>query len=413
MEEDKVTLAVETANTELKEILNQALLFGYSKSLMKEMIRVLIIKTENELKELGASEQLISNTRIGLKQTFMRQYIVIVRMLEEKAKKQPLGPLGKVLEQIKSDKPFQMSNKGGITIDKINLIGQRKNDITPQEINDVLGIAQANIDNLRDYMVDYELGAAGRFEDYTNDIEQTIVEVTDKIADGSLSATMIQNRNGRDVIVHKSIRNMAEIETRYQTINKDLNKLKDRGIKFVVASSHADASERCQWWQGKIFLMDLDDINTRPMGEYKGSKPKQDVLGHIDGKPYYSLKQACENGFLSFNCQHHLVAYYKGIAPRHYDFVTVNKKRELTTEQRMLESKIRQYKARTDLSVKGVKVNRKNPNTGEFEVFTQRQYNMMMSKYYQDKYKAFCKANNLPEYRWRTRISQTEREFKT
>ena len=27
-------------------------------------------------------------------------------------------------------------------------------------------------------------------------------------------------------------------------------------------------------------------------------------------------------------------------------------------------------------------------------------------------YQAFCKNNNLPEYRWRTRITEVEREFK-
>ena len=35
-----------------------------------------------------------------------------------------------------------------------------------------------------------------------------------------------------------------------------------------------------------------------------------------------------------------------------------------------------------------------------------------MSKFYQDKYQAFCKENKLPEYRWRTRITEVEREFK-
>lgn len=412
MNEDKVTLAVEQASTTLKEILNQAVLLGYTKAFTKNLVRILIIDTEKNLKELGASLFLIESTKKGLKETFLRQYVIIVSMLNNAYKKEPIGPIAETIARMKSNEPLKME-RGGITLDKINLVTEKmQGNASIKEINEVLGIAQATPSNLRDYMIEYERGAQTRLYDYTDDVSKTLVSVSDRIADGSLSATMVQNRNGREVIVHKSIRNMAEIETRYKNINEDLKKLDSKGIKFVVASSHADASERCQCWQGKIFLNDLDSIESRVMGEYPGHKPQQTILGHIDGKPYYSLKQACENGFLSFNCQHHLIAYYRGVAPRHYDLVKVKKERNLTMEQRNLESQIRKYKARTETSVKGAIVNRKNPNTGEFEEFTQRQYNQMMSKFYQDKYQAFCKNNNLPEYRWRTRITEVEREFK-
>ena len=412
MKEDKVTLAVEQASTTLKEILNQAVLLGYTKAFTKNLVRVLIIDTENNLKELGASLFLIESTKKGLKETFLRQYVIIVSMLNNTYKKEPIGPIAETIARMKSNEPLKME-RGGITLDKINLVTEKmQGNANIKEINEVLGVAQATPSNLRDYMIEYERGAQSRLYDYTDDVSKTLVSVSDRIADGSLSATMIQNRNGKEIIVHKSIRNMAEIETRYKNINEDLKKLDSKGIKFVVASSHADASERCQWWQGKIFLNDLGNIESRTMGEYPGHKPQQTILGHIDGKPYYSLKQACENGFLSFNCQHHLIAYYKGVAPRHYDFVKVKKERNLTMEQRNLESQIRKYKARTETSVKGAIVNRKNPNTGEFQEFTQRQYNQLMSKFYQDKYQAFCKNNNLPEYRWRTRITEVEREFK-
>ena len=235
-----------------------------------------------------------------------------------------------------------------------------------------------------------------------------------------------------------SIRNMAEIETRYKMINDDLNRQGITKGQFVIASSHQDASKRCSFWQGKIYLMDLD-INSRPMGQYKGGTPNQTILGYIDGKPYYSLLQACENGFLSYNCQHRLIKYYKGASPIEYSNSSVKKARELTIKQRSMENTIRHWKRKERLSVNSIEVNRKDTpyiqngnwfvngaDTGikasehslelksisrvQTDTTTDKKYTVAMTNMWQDKYHAFSHKNNLPEYTWRTMITDYERK---
>jgi hypothetical protein len=173
-----------------------------------------------------------------------------------------------------------------------------------------------------------------------------------------------------------------------------MEKIKANGNKYVVASAHGNASERCSWWQGKIFLIDLD-VATREMGQYKGIKLKQTILGYIDGKPYYSLKEACENGFLSFNCQHRLIAYYKGIHIPKYNLVEVAKRRDISQKQRYLENKIRKEKSKQVLA------------TSNEERKQATKESRRLQAYYRD----FCKVNNVPRYDWRCRVTEVERNI--
>ena len=121
-----------------------------------------------------------------------------------------------------------------------------------------------------------------------------------------------------------------------------------------------------------------------------------------------SLKQACENGFLSYNCQHRLIKYYKGIKPIEYPMVQVNKARDLTIRQRQMENTIRHWKRKERLSDRKLKVNRTNPLTGEQEQFTEYEWNVLNSKLWQEKYRNFSRDNGLPMYEWRTRITEYE-----
>ena len=385
--EDKLTLIIETANTRVQEIINDALMFGYNKLYCKTLILQLVEKTANELKDNGASDYLIENTKIAILKAFMKEWLQVITILENKLNKDNLGFIGKILEAMQTKAPLSLKADVGITIDLID--------------NESIGIAKAGIKNLRDFVTTTEFGGTSRFVDYRTMLQNTLLEVKDKIANGTLTLTDSMGRT-------KSIRNMAEIETRYKMINEDLKRQGVENGSFVVASSHSDASERCSWWQGKIFLVDLD-VASREMGEYKGKEPTQTVLGHIDGKEYYSLKQACENGFLSYNCQHRLIKYYKGIKPIQYSFASVEKARELTIRQRQMENTIRHWKRKENLADRVIKVKRKNPITGIEEEFTDYEWTTLNSQIWQDKYRSFSEAAGLPVYTWRTRITSYEK----
>jgi len=393
-EEKNLVLIVENANTELKRIITESMMESHNKYLAKAKVERLIKDTIKMLRDMEASESLIQSTELGLKQTFLREWRETITLLKQYAKKDKTGILALTIARMNSDNVnVQVQDSGGLMVD---IIGD----------ND-LAIANGNITNIRDFMTEVENASANRFVDYADMVEDAVVDITEKIAEGSLSQ---YDKLGRQ----KSIRNMAEIETRYNLIVDDI---KRQGLElnkdYVVASSHPNASERCSWWQGKLFLLDLD-VASRPMGQYKvGSTPTQDILEYKDGKPVYSLKQACENGFLSYNCQHRLVKYYEGINPPRYDLVTVNRERDLTTRQRILENRIRKYKARAEMSQQGFSKTFKDPFTGKSRKMSQRTYNQKMSKYWMEEYRKLAVENNLPIYLWRTRISLTEREMRS
>ena len=383
--EDKLALIVEEANTKVQEIINDAIMFGYSKIYAKSLIQNLVEDTTKKLEQENASDYLIESTKIAILKAFMKGWLTVIAILEKNLNKDNLGVIGKLVEQMKTaNKPLVLQADKGISIDVFD--------------NNV-GIAKAGIKNIRDYITDTELGGTSRFSNYKTMLQNTLIEVKNNIANGTLTLTDSLGRV-------KSIRNMAEIETRYQMINQDLLRQGIKQNEFVIASSHADASERCSWWQGKIFLMDLD-ISSRPMGQYNG-KPNQTILGYIDGKPYYSLLEACQNGFLSFNCQHRLIKYYKGAAPIQYNMVNVKNARNLTIRQRAMENTIRQWKRKEKLSDRVLKVNRTNPLTGKVEQFTEYEWNVLNSKLWQDRYRDFSKSHGLPVYEWRTRITEYE-----
>ena len=414
--EDKLALIVEEANTKVQEIINDAIMFGYSKIYAKSLIQNLVEETTKKLEKENASDYLIESTKIAILKAFMKGWLVVITILEKNLNKDQLGVIGKLIEQMKTaNKPLILQADKGISIDVFD--------------NNV-GIAKAGIKNIRDYITDTELGGTSRFSNYKTMLQNTLIEVKDKIAAGTLTLTDSLGRT-------KSIRNMAEIETRYKMINEDMTRQGMGYGSYCVASSHADASERCSWWQGKIFFVDLD-VDSRPFGEYNPKNPPNPTpIGKIDGKDYYSLKQACENGFLSYNCQHRLIKYYKGIKPIEYPMVQVNKARDLTIRQRQMENTIRHWKRKDYLADDKLKVNRKDTpyiqngywyidgaktsieaskysqnlksvgNTQNTNP-TDKEYTVAMTNFWNDKYSQFSKDNGLPVYEWRTRITEYE-----
>ena len=133
-----------------------------------------------------------------------------------------------------------------------------------------------------------------------------------------------------------SLRNLAEMEVRYHDHLDTIAELKARGVKLVVCSSHADCSDRCAPWQGRIYSLD-------------------GTSGVIDGHRYVPLETATDiwyttkagrrykNGLLGFNCRHDLKLYAGQLLP------TVSAKERkaeyaVTLNQRRLERAVRDAK---------------------------------------------------------------------
>lgn len=141
-----------------------------------------------------------------------------------------------------------------------------------------------------------------------------------------------------DVSGRNTLRNRAEMEVRYDAHMEQIADFKERGVRLVIASTHADCSERCRPWQGRVYSLD-------------GTRGKTD-----DGRAYVPLEEATDvfyttkagktykNGLLGFNCRHFLVPYQKG-----YRFPKPNAAEErreyaITIEQRRLEREVRKWR---------------------------------------------------------------------
>lgn len=198
------------------------------------------------------------------------------------------------------------------------------------------------------------------------------------------------NLAGKSATRDISIRNIAEIEVRRAATADDIENLKSNGTKLVWVSSHANCSERCSVWQGRLYS--LDGTN-----------------GQIDGHKFIPIETAINvpqftksgnmyiNGLFGFNCRHHMIPYTaKSVAPVEYSAVEIEKERKIDLTQRRFENAIRKQKERGFIL-------RKTNYKAALSAWEK-------ARAMEQKYENFCRANNRVIYRERTRVMTEEVE---
>lgn len=187
-----------------------------------------------------------------------------------------------------------------------------------------------------------------------------------------------------DITGRNSLRNRAEMEVRYQGHINEVAGLRGKGVKLVIASAHADCSQRCMPWQGRVFSLDGTSGTTEDGRHYVPLEEATNV-------PYVTKAgRTYMNGLLGFNCRHYLVEYRNG-----YQFPKPNpflEKREyqITEEQRRLERNVRIWRTRA------VESQGQDAKTYKKAKAKAKEWN--------DAYIAFSKANNRAYYPSRTKI---------
>ena len=133
-----------------------------------------------------------------------------------------------------------------------------------------------------------------------------------------------------------SIRASVELELRWEHNQAQIDGLKENGVELAWIDSHANCSERCEKHQGKLYSL---------TGKY----------GKVDGIEYRPLEDATEiydkygyrNGCLSgFNCRHRLIPYKKGFRPQEIPEEVMQRQRALERQQRYMERTVRLYESR-------------------------------------------------------------------
>lgn len=172
---------------------------------------------------------------------------------------------------------------------------------------------------------------------YAKDYMRKVNEVYTRLAkDDALDPDDISGRN--------SMRNRAEMEVRNDFHQDQIQSLKDKGAKLVVCSTHADCSDRCFKWQGRVYSLDGTSGKTADGHAYVPLETATDV--------YYTTKagKTYKNGLLGFNCRHRLYEYVPGMGIPKVSKAEQKKENKINTKQREMERNIREWRMREDLN---------------------------------------------------------------
>ncbi len=137
-----------------------------------------------------------------------------------------------------------------------------------------------------------------------------------------------------DVTGRNSLRNLAEMQVRYERHQDEIAGFKQHGTKLVVCSVHADCSGRCAPWQGGVYSLD---------GTYGVTEDgKRFVPLEIATDIYYTTKtgRTYKNGLLGFNCRHKLYEYKSGMVIPSVSETVRKRENAITRKQRELERRV-------------------------------------------------------------------------
>ena len=160
------------------------------------------------------------------------------------------------------------------------------------------------------------------------EFQKTYIERVDRALEELATARAM---DPNDFTGRNSLRNFAEMQVRYERHQSEIVKLKERGVKLVICSVHADCSERCARWQGQVYSLDGTRGTTEDGRQYQPLENATDV--------YYTTKagRTYKNGLLGFNCRHKLFEYKPKMAIPSVSEQKQKREYAITLKQREME----------------------------------------------------------------------------
>lgn len=292
--------AIEEAQTEIRLIVRD----GWLNHMSKAQINMLVQKVIAKALKVVTSENLRSATVRSLNAFAERQYSTYLRQFG--ASPILLLSLGVLAENKPNTPQFE---RAAAIVRNSGILG-----------TEARGVA------LQEYSKDY--------------FEKRVKPVLDRLADeNGIDPDDVSGRN--------SLRNRAEMEVRYERHLEEIGNLRAAGVKLVVSSVHADCSDRCYKWQGRVYSLDGTSGTTEDGKYYVPLEKATDV--------YYTTKagKTYKNGLLGFNCRHYLMPYKANMVIPFVDKATQQKERAINTRQRELEREVRHWRVQA-LMHKGV-----------------------------------------------------------
>ena len=178
----------------------------------------------------------------------------------------------------------------------------------------------------------------------------------------------------------------AELDLRNEEQMDKLEKLIKHGYRLCWLSSHADCSDRCAPWQGKLVdIVHYSDLPSCRMPYKKEGHTVYSLRSIMEKVDEYGYKNNIINGF---NCRHHLIPYAKGSKPpKKFPKKAVEREREINATLRAMEREIREAKRKAIL----------------YNEFDRRKADLhaKQAKVLTKAYKAYAKANGYTAHDYR------------
>lgn len=213
------------------------------------------------------------------------------------------------------------------------------------------------------------------------EFHKTYIRRVSKALDGLAEARAL---DPNDFTGRNSLRNLAEMQVRYERHLDEIVELKASGNRLVVCSVHADCSERCKPFQGRVYSLDGTSGTTADGRKYMPLEVATDI--------YYTTKagRTYKNGLLGFNCRHRLLPYRAGMLVPKVSSDEQKREYEITKTQREMERSIVKLRE-TSLLNKDVDENK------------YREYKQKVARLYEN-YKAYSRRNGRAYYPDRVKI---------
>lgn len=364
------------AQTDIKQAIKQGIFGGLS----KETIQAETVKIIDKTLKRITNEELRKEAEISLKRFADKLYKETKRLFPFKSVLAVgLIELYRTLKATQ-DKAENTQNKAVervltkySSVDMVNGLSR----VVPQITSEITTLTpKARVQALTYESTEFGLPLREWSKTYMKEVEKTL-------------DTMVQTqaKDPNDPTERNSLRNKAEMLVRYESHIDEINDFKAKGTKLVVCSVHADCSDRCKDYQGKIYSLDGTSGETNdgrkyvPL-EYATQNPKD----------RYTTKQGItyQNGLFGFNCRHKLFEYKENMV-----IPSVSEKRrkqedKITKRQRELEREVIYWREQA-LILKGI------DNDGY-------KHAKQMAKQSMQEYEDFCIKHNRPYYIDRTKI---------
>lgn len=178
----------------------------------------------------------------------------------------------------------------------------------------------------------------------------------------------------------------AELDLRNEEQMTKLDKLIKHGYRLCWLSSHADCSERCAPWQGKLVdIVHLSHLPSCRMPYKKDGNAVYSLRSIMSKVDRYGYKNNIINGF---NCRHRLIPYAEGSKPpKKFPKKVMERERQINSTLRAMERDIREAKRKAIL----------------YNEFDRRKADLYakQAKELTKAYKAYAKANGYTAHNYR------------